>query len=219
MGVIVSAEMPGSRANAEPALMTAHVAPNIVPAVQLPTPLTPLVGRDAVLATASSLLTQPHLRLITLTGQGGVGKTRLALALAWSVSGEFPDGATFVSLAAVSDPRLVMPTIAQALHLRDDATESPQDRLSRALRGKRLLLVLDNLEQIRSTGPDLTRLLAACSGLKLLITSRIALKVQGEQEFEVPPLHLPGYGANAHLEDIAANESVGLFVQREGSAS
>ncbi|CAN5318907.1 hypothetical protein BH23CHL1_BH23CHL1_08710 [soil metagenome] len=210
----MSAEMPAGRANVEPILMTAHIERDVMPAPQLPTPLTPLLGREAVLAAASSLLLQPHLRLMTLTGQGGVGKTRLALALAWSVSGEFQDGATFVPLATVSDPGLVMPTIAQALQLRDDATESPQVRLSRALYGKQRLLVLDNLEQIRAAGPDLAGLLAACPGLKLLVTSRVALNLQCEQEFAVPPLDLPGHEGSADLDDIAANESVRLFVQR-----
>ena len=123
---------------------------------------------------------------MTLTGPGGVGKTRLALQVAVSVRDHFADGVIFVSLASIRDPELVLPTIAQALDLPELGDRPLADQLTAVLRRQRLLLVLDNIEQVVEAAPRITALLGACPGLKALVTSRAVLRVTGEHEFPVP---------------------------------
>jgi predicted ATPase/class 3 adenylate cyclase len=159
-------------------------------ATNLPTQPTPLVGRERELAEVIALLGSA--RLVTLTGAGGSGKTRLALQAAAELVDEFKDGVFWVSLAALRNPELVLPTIGAAVGTKED--------LARFVDEKRMLLLLDNLEQILASAPALANLLRLCPNLKLLTTSRAPLRIGGEQEYEVPPLPGP--------------EAVELFTQR-----
>jgi predicted ATPase len=130
------------------------------------------------------------MRLLTLTGTGGVGKTRLTLQVASELLADFAQGVCFVALAPLSDPNLVLPTIAEALGLKEVAGRSFLDLLQAALQEQQVLLVLDNFEHLLEAAPHLTALLTSCPSLKILVTSRAPLHVQGEQEFSVPPLAL-----------------------------
>ncbi len=188
----------------------------------LPVPLASFVGREREVAAVVALLRDPAVRLVTLTGPGGVGKTRLALAVAAELAAAFPDGVAFVPLAAVRDPGLVLPTIAAALGVREAGDRPLADRLAAALRGRAPLLVLDNLEQVPAAAPRLAALLAACPGLTVLATSRAPLRVSGERTLGVPPLALParpgGTGGPSPLEEVAGTEAVRLFVERAQAA-
>ena len=180
-----------------------------------PRPATPLIGREDESAAVMALLCQDHVRLLTLTGPGGVGKTRLALRVATDLadSGSFPDGVAFVALAPVTDPALVLPTIAQAIGVREAGNRSLEEHLAAVLGRSRLLLILDNFEQVVRAAQPVAALLAACTGMKALVTSRIPLHVGGEQEFAVPPLGLPD-AVSSSLPSLAENPAVALFVQR-----
>jgi predicted ATPase/DNA-binding SARP family transcriptional activator len=163
---------------------------------RLPSPPTPLIGRQEERAAAAALLADPALRLLTLVGAGGSGKTRLALQIAKDVGDLFPDGAVFVALAPLRDHALVLPAIGQACGL---AQPNPA-ALAEYLREKRLLLVLDNCEHLPAAGPQIAELLTSAPGLRVLATSRAALNIQGEQTFPIPPLPLPEL---AHLPPAA----------------
>ena len=179
----------------------------------LPLPLTSLIGREREVAAATTLLARSEVRLLTLSGTGGVGKTRLALAIASEVEGNFADGICFVSLAPIADAELVLPTIVQALGLQSSG-RAPLELLQAALVEQHLLLVLDNFEQVAAAAPLLIDLLAVCSRVKLLVTSREVLHVRGEHEFAVLPLDLPDL---QHLPDDATLSRYGavvLFLER-----
>jgi predicted ATPase/DNA-binding CsgD family transcriptional regulator len=188
--------------------------PEPAPPQNLPIQLTPLLGREQDTASVIALLRRPEVRLLTLTGTGGVGKTRLAFQVADELLESFPDGVYFVSLAAIREPDLVLPAIAQTLGLKETPDRLPLEHLKTFLHEKQLLLLLDNFEQVIAVAPLLVELLRACPELKLLVTSRARLRVSGEYEFTVPPLALPDRHHLPESEDLMQYGAVTLFVQR-----
>ena len=179
----------------------------------LPAQTTTLVGRPREIGLLVQLLREPEVRLVTLTGPGGVGKTRLALAVAVELSDAFPDGICFVDLSALVEPSLVPSTIARALGVRGAVGREPLDHLTEYLVGKSLLLVLDNFEQLLAAAPVVAQLLAASLLLRVLVTSRAVLHLSGEHEFPVPPLTIPD-PQHAIPQTLLEYEAASLFVQR-----
>ena len=179
----------------------------------LPTQPTPLVGRQRELDAVGRLLADRTVRLVTLTGPGGTGKTRLALQVAAEALDDYADGAYFVGLASIEDPELVPAAIAQALALKESSGRSVADSVEEHLRDRALLLVLDNVEQLPGATPLLSRLLASAPGLNLLVTSRSSLRISGEHEFAVEPLALPPSTVEAAAE-LVRYDAVALFVER-----
>jgi predicted ATPase/class 3 adenylate cyclase len=193
----------------------------------LPVPVTGFVGREREAAALRDLLRREDVRLVTLTGPGGTGKTRLSIQVAAALEGDFADGAWFVDLAPISDPELVPSAIAQALGVREIGEQPIRERLRDYLRNKRMLLLLDNFEQVVEAARAVGELLAAAPGLKLLATSRILLRLAAEHEFAVPPLGLPPAIAGnrrpalehaATTEDLTHYEAVRLFIDRAQAA-
>ena len=184
------------------------------PSHNLPLELTSLIGREKELADAQSLLLRDDVRLVTLTGPGGTGKTRLGLELARELIGQFGDGVFLVSLAQINDPSLLSSAIAQTLGIMEKGGKSLLDSLIDYLRDKQTLLFLDNFEQLTTAGPQVAQLLHSCPRLKILVTSRQALHVRGEFEFFVPSLPLPDLKRLPSAEALSQNAAVSLFVQR-----
>jgi len=178
----------------------------------LPTQLTTFIGREREIAQGLDLLRGT--RLLTLTGPGGTGKTRLSLQLAAEAAGDFSDGAFWVPLAPISDPELVPSTIAHGLGVQVGGKERPLDRVVEHLRGKRLLLVLDNFEQILPAATVVASLLESATELKILASSRAPLRISGEQEYPIPPLDLPDPERLPSLEVLTQSDAVRLFVER-----
>jgi predicted ATPase/class 3 adenylate cyclase len=205
-----------------PALRSLDARPN-----NLPTQLTTFVGRERELAEAGDLLRST--RLLTLTGPGGTGKTRLSLQVAAAATDDFPDGVWFVALDAVRDPELVAPTIARTLGLADNKSKRSIDQLADEIGDGRVLLVLDNFEQVIAAGPDIADLLRRCPNMRCLVTTRIPLRVSGEQEYPVPGLpappdtsrlseverlNLPRALREFDIETLTQFEAVRLFIAR-----
>ncbi len=188
--------------------------PELISTSPLPAPLTSLIGREQAVATVSALVQRPDVRLVTLTGPGGVGKTQLGLAVAAAVSENFPDGVVFVSLAPIHDPAQVMPTIAQVLGLWEAGGWSRLEHLQTYLHRKSLLLFLDNFEQVVDAAPLLVDLLQTCPQLRLLVTSRMVLHASGEHAFPVPPLALPDLAHLPSHEILAQSAAIALFLER-----
>jgi predicted ATPase/class 3 adenylate cyclase/DNA-binding CsgD family transcriptional regulator len=180
----------------------------------LPVQPTPLIGREREVAVVQQLLLREDVRLLTLTGPGGSGKTRMALHVAAELSDHFIDGISLVNLAPISDAELVVPTIAQTLGVKESPTRSMVEQLQAFLQEKLLLLVLDNFEQVVSAACILSDLLARCSHLKLLVTSRAVLHLAAEHEFAVPPLSLPDLNHLPDLVTLSQYEAVALFIAR-----
>lgn len=181
------------------------------PPVRLPLPPAPLVGRRQEIADLRALLLRKEVRLVTLLGPAGVGKTRLSLAVAAEISADFEDGVVWVSLTAVADPEAVSRAIAQALAVRETAEEPLQVLIATRLQGRSVMLVLDNFEQVIGAAPLVGDLLAACPGLTMLVTSREPLRLLSEWLFDLEGLEYPQDGTVADLE---AFDAVRLFIQR-----
>jgi predicted ATPase/class 3 adenylate cyclase len=190
-----------------PALRTLDRTPN-----NLPTQLTTFIGREKEIRDGLKLL--DGTRLLTLTGPGGTGKTRLSLQLAAEAAAGFPDGAFWVPLAPISDPELVPSTIAHSLGVQVSGNELPIDRVTEHVRDKKLLLVLDNFEQILPAAATISTLLDAAPKVKVVTSSRAPLRISGEQEFPIPPLELPDPERLPSLEVLAQSDAVKLFVER-----
>ena len=189
----------------------------VAPEPGVPTPPTPLVGRERELEEVRAFL--QGTRLLTLTGTGGVGKTRLALQAAREATDLFPDGVVFVALAPLSDPTLVLSTVAKSLNLREAEYRTPREALGVFLREKKFLLVLDNLEHVLEAAPEVVALIEACPNLSVLVTSRAPLRVRGEQEYPVGPLALPASTISPDAEEVVGAPSGRLFAERAAAAS
>lgn len=184
----------------------------------LPPQLTPLVGREREQALVTRLLNRKDVRLLTLTGPGGVGKTRLSLQVAADLRDQFHAGVCFVSLASVRDPDLVLSTLAQELGVREYGGQPLWEAVRAHLQGRQLLLLLDNFEHVLAAAPLVADLIAACSLLKALVTSRALLRVRGEHQCELPPLAAPAPGFDltraTAVADLGRYPAIELFAQR-----
>ncbi len=210
-----AAEVDAALTGSSPALGSPSSEPGARRTHNLPLQRTPLIGRRAERSALQPILLNSEIRLITLTGPGGTGKTRLALQAALDVVGSFPAGIRFVNLAPLSDSKLVIPAIAQALGIREMPGRSLIEVLKEHLASvDRILLVLDNFEQVGAAAPDLSEILDACPAVKALVTSRTVLRVYGEHEFSVPPLPLPEADTPLSPGRLLDFPSIALFVHR-----
>ena len=179
-------------------------------------PLTPFIGRDRTLAELEALLADPTTRLVTLTGLGGAGKTRVALQVARRLEGSFA-GVARVGFGEMADPRGVLPAIARAVGLTDAGQRPLREALAGQFDGKEWLVVLDGFERLAAAGPEIVGLCQAAPGLKVLVTSRVPLRVGGEREFPIPPLTLPQRRIGLSVEFPLNSEAVALFADRARS--
>ena len=180
----------------------------------LPVPSTTLIGRAQDIIEVSRLLAKPDVRLVTLTGPGGIGKTRLAIAVGEQLDDQYPQGTVFVSLGLVAEPELVLPRVAAAVGVTIEGLRPPLDVLVEQFAETPTLLVLDNLEQVVSVAPTLDQLLARCPRLQILATSRTVLRLRAEREYPVGPLAVPASAEGASIEDLGSLPAVQLFVDR-----
>src|SRR5262249_37375683 len=180
----------------------------------LPVASTSLIGREHDVAEISQLLETPGVRLVTLSGPGGIGKTRLAMAVGKRAEPRYPQGVAFVPLASITRPELVMPHVASTVGATIEGTRPPLDAVVERLGESPMLLVLDNLEQVIGVATEIDQLLARCPGLETLATSRTVLRLRAEREYPVAPLPIPGLQGRLPLEELAALPAVQLFVDR-----
>ncbi|HEU0165688.1 MAG TPA: NB-ARC domain-containing protein, partial [Thermomicrobiales bacterium] len=188
--------------------------------VHLPRPLTPFVGRVAEVAAIVARLRTPGVRLLNLIGPGGIGKTRLAIAVAGELAEDYPDGIHYVRLVAATDPVHVPLAIAQSLELRETGRDL-ESRIADVIGYRRTLIVLDNFEQVVEAAPFVASLLGACHNLTILVTSRVRLQVTGENEYRVRPLHLPRLDQTSPptIEELTSTDAVALFLDRARSTA
>jgi predicted ATPase/class 3 adenylate cyclase len=184
----------------------------------LPLQPTPLVGREKEVSEVCDLLRGTETRLLTLTGPGGTGKTRLALQAAADLLDDFPDGTFFAPLATLTQAELFFSTVAETLGVQETGEQPLDESLKDYLKERRLLLVLDNFEQVLGAAPTVTELLAAAPGLKVLATSRAPLGLYGEHEYDVPPLSVPDVRHLPDLKVLSQYEAVRLFIERAKAA-
>ncbi len=202
---------------ARPLVPTSSSPDSTQPPNNLPRPMTSLIGRANDVDTLVDLLRRGSVRLLTLTGPGGVGKTRLAVQVASGASSSFRDGVCFVSLAALRDPRIVEATIVNAFGLTESTQEPAVERIRVHLAQKRVLLVIDNFEHLLDAVPVVNELLSCCPGLTVLATSRTLLRLSGEHVYAVAPLSLPGEQDATDLERVFQSPAASLFIERRSS--
>ncbi|MFN8474707.1 MAG: tetratricopeptide repeat protein [Anaerolineae bacterium] len=195
-----------------PPLKTLDARPN-----NLPAQLTTLVGREHEISAIEALLLRGDVRLVTLIGAGGTGKTRVGLQVGANLIDVYEHGVYFIPLASIGDPNLMLSTISGTLGLREEGTRSPLDTLCDYLRDKRMLLILDNFEQLLPAAPHLADLLAQCPHLTMLVTSRSLLRLHGEREYEILPLSVPDLADLPPAEHCLDYDAVRLFVERAQS--
>jgi predicted ATPase len=184
------------------------------PSRSLPVTSTSLIGREDDIAAVTALLRTPEVRLVTLTGPGGIGKTRLAIAVGEQLNDRYPQGTIFVPLASIAEPDLVLPRIAAAVGATIEGARPPLDVMAEHIADAPTLLVLDNLEQVVDVAPDLDALITRCPGVQILATSRTVLRLRAEREYPVRALMMPGPPDGPMLEQAMASPAVRLFVDR-----
>ncbi len=209
---------PGWQAASRPYRIQPPRSDNSRTRANLPTPLTRLIGRDGETKSIQSILLQDAVRLVTLVGPPGIGKSRLGVRVAGSVVDNFPDGVFFVPLAPIGDPMLIAPTIAKVLDVKESAGRSLMERLVDYLRDRRVLLLLDDFDHMLGAAPFVAELLTACPGPKVLATSRSPLHLRGERLFGVPPLDLPSPVGDMDAEHALKYPAVELFLERAQDA-
>ena len=190
-----------------------------LPAALPAAPPTPLLGREPEVTLVLTLLEKGEMRLLTFTGSGGVGKTRLALEVAGGAKEMFTDGVAFVALASLNDADLVLPTVFRTLGLQEAGGRSVRETLREHLRERRMLLVLDNFEHVTEAAPEVAELVHACPNLVVLATSRAALRLRGEKEYPVRPLAVPDPSRSPDMGIVVASPAARLFAARAGEAN
>ena len=185
----------------------------------LPAQITTFIGREAEITAVKNLLERQTVRLLTLTGPGGTGKTRLSLQVATRLSNQYKDGVFFIALAEAHEPALVISKIAESLGVREGGSQSLLEGVKNYLRNKQLLLLLDNFEQILDAAPMVTELLESASQLKILVTSRVLVNLHGEYEYPVPTLQLPKADVSVPAKQLADYEALQMFVDRAKAAN